>query len=252
MPTKVPTTAPTAYCPVTCEVDDKNKNWGNVYGYGAAFGQGSFFKQAATHAHLARCDTLYPGAPQHGCNWHNRKTKRLVATHNVELINEQDTYRKHRCYHFNGTCMCECLEKTTSFPKFQDGTVQGKANGLQGEADGGTDPFSDLLELQQGHRGAMHDQELHDKQAKMKSGNVWANPNKVPFKAEAEAIKTCCSTLATSTLAIPFWGHTCADVQAFSDAELRGYIQSFGSFNTLQGVLVQWLQAHDCFHHYHQ
>lgn len=147
--------------------------------------------------------------------------------------------------------MCECLEKEVQFPKFQDGTIQGKANGLVGEIDGGTDPFSDLLELQQGHRGAMHDQELHDRQSKMEQGLLWANPNQIPFKKEAQAIKACCDTLASSVATIVLGGPgSCGKVLGASDELIMDHLRQLGSFNTLQSILVNWLQAHDCFHHY--
>jgi hypothetical protein len=244
-PTKVPTSAPTAYCPVTCEVDGNGKAWGKIHGH-KDFQQYSKFKDAGVAAGLAGCPA---GAPHHSCNWKGLQTKRVVATHNLQLINERDSYKKHRCYNFKGKCMCECLEDDALFPKFQDGTVAGKNAGLLGEAEGGTDPFSDLLELQQGHRGGMAGQSIQTKASMIKAGTYWKAPNYRANGAELRAVKACCDTLIQSTLAPPHQDFTCADVKTASDEQLQAGIDQLGA-QTSNQVLVNWLKIHKCYHHY--
>jgi hypothetical protein len=35
---------------------------------------------------------------------------RVVTTHDSILVNLQDSYTQHRCYHYMGKCVCECLD----------------------------------------------------------------------------------------------------------------------------------------------
>jgi hypothetical protein len=85
----------------------------------------------------------------------------------------------------------------------------------------------------------------------MEQGLLWANPNQIPFKKEAQAIRACCTGLASSVASLVLSGDTsCGAILGASDQEIMNRLQQFGSFNTLQSVLVNWLQAHDCFDHY--
>merc|ERR1712153_238643 len=49
------------------------------------------------------------------CDFFNKKANRIVTTHNIEVINEHDSYRKHRCYKYGKKCVCECLDFSDNF-----------------------------------------------------------------------------------------------------------------------------------------
>jgi hypothetical protein len=128
---------------VTCEKDAGQFAGKKIYGHkGNSFDQMGLFSHEL--ASLVGCDldsessgTAAPFTdqvhgsfdpnPHHGCDWRKRRAGRIVSTHNVELVNEEDSFRKHRCYTYIDHCVCECLENTDFY---LDGTVQGNAANL--------------------------------------------------------------------------------------------------------------------------
>lgn len=165
VPTQAPTSAPTGACPVTCERDDGQYEGKFVYGYGKQFGKPEFHETGKrNHWMRERIGAGFDAEP--------RGPKidglgRIVTTHDVLKVNTGEAYKKHRCYKIkDADCVCECLG-THDFPgqgNHQSGTIQGNANGINGNnllysnVPGMT---HSIAETSDGHLGAMPDQSYY-------------------------------------------------------------------------------------------
>jgi len=273
-PTSNPTPAPTPTCPVTCEKDAGQFAGKKIYGHkGESFDQIGFFSQKL--ASLAGCDldaessgTATPFTdqvhgsfdpnPHHGCDWRKRRAGRIVSTHNVELVNEEDSFRKHRCYTYKGHCVCECLDNNDFY---QDGTVQGKPAGLWGlmDEDGnqrGGVAESDRIgwgnagtrkEEEQGHREAPT-QQLEESITQMNAaGTRWKSPHYYLHDNEILALKECCAKELTRDFArwvAPV--SSCSELQTMPAKDVRALVDADVENHLSNTQIVNFLHQWGC------
>lgn len=90
------------------------------------------------------------------------------------VINTKDSHKKHRCYSYLDTCVCECIDDvdfeyvggnpypttTTTDSRYQEGTVQGNTAGIPQDAASALNAFGALFGAytDDGHKGTMADQ----------------------------------------------------------------------------------------------
>jgi hypothetical protein len=131
---------------VTCEKDVGQ--WENKYVSGHLDFNALGFFGSKRLPNLNGCGDL-----QLDCNnWEDKRSHRIVATHNSLKVNLHDSYQRHRCYLASDQCICECLDipaysdtdkaGTVFTDRHQEGTVQGNAGGVAG------------------HRGRMEEQSI--------------------------------------------------------------------------------------------
>jgi len=258
---------------VTCEKDNGQFAGKKIYGHkGNSFDKMGVF--GSKLANLAGCDldaessgTAAPFTdkvhgsfdpnPHHGCDWRTRRAGRIVSTHNVEVINEQDSFRKHRCYTYKTHCVCECLDNVDFY---QDGTVQGNPAGLWGILDDNANPRGGVAESdrigwkggvgtrkeeEQGHRGE-NVQQLEESIMQMETaGTRWKSPHYYVGDKEVLALKKCCAKELAMDVArwiAPI--STCSEIQSLSPKEMRtiveGDVESHYSNTQIINFLHKW------------
>merc|ERR1712137_958709 len=129
------------------------------------------------------------------------KKHHIHVTHYLYDQNEQDSYKKHRCYMFEGQCVCECTDAPeyadhdgNLVNRFGNGTIQGAAAGIKlGDFKDQPDSYSTWNEHKTrnftfGHLGSIKHQQIFKK-----SDKFWKPPSYYIGKAEIEAIRSCCS-----------------------------------------------------------
>jgi hypothetical protein len=185
------------------------------------------------------------------CDWNGALNHRLVSTHNVYLINEHDSFSKHRCYRFDEKCVCECLDDDQFY---QDGTLQGKHAGIRGVASPGgpNDPKKvtwsgkPQLEYRQGHRGALEGNSVQSIASLKEEDSFWKAPNYYVTNAEIEGLKKCCfDTNPASTDAI-FHTHDCGSIIKMPDWKLKQEIEAAEpTFSNTD--IIRWLIKKGCY-----
>jgi len=263
-PTANPTASPTPYCPVTCETDKGAFDGKEVYGHAkGAFGKLGFFSK--TLAELEGCDAKNNihgnpftkgkktdkrfGGIHKNCNWDNKRSHRIVSTHNTELINEHDSLRKHRCYNYKDTCLCECLDDVSNF---LDGTVQGKAAGLSSMSTRNDDVFESLLSQEginaAGHRGANKDQYEESKASMRDAGTLWKAPNYFIQRDEIDAMRECCKPeLHTDAAELIAPVSTCAEIIGATNQQIKDTVENTVEAHYSNTLIVNWLREHHCY-----
>merc|ERR1712028_228297 len=76
---------------------------------------GNFGKGVSTSTRTGLMNKKGRYQKKDNCDFFNKKANRIVTTHNIEVINEHDSYRKHRCYKYGNKCVCECLDFSDNF-----------------------------------------------------------------------------------------------------------------------------------------
>jgi len=224
-PTPSPTPAPTPYCPVTCKHDHNHRfvnpalkeldgcdRYGNVHGDN--FVAGSIL------------DKRFNKLLHSECNFKGRKTKRIVTTHDVELMNEHDSFRKHRCYSYKGKCMCECIENSDYF---MDGTIQGNAVG--------NTEHRDVSEGQ----SLRHDNEL-----------LWKAPKYYVQDEEIQAIRACCHKEFDLDPSLLLPSRNCKQVAEVQNEEIRDEIMNNMEKAVSNRDIINWLTEQKCYNTEHQ
>jgi len=230
-PTPSPTAAPTANCPVTCEIDNGQFKGKDIYGY-ANFNSLDKFSDG-THTKYKNCDKHKTQSARNGamnkqgtkdnCDYHNKKANRIVATHNIEVINEHDSFRKHRCYRYKNKCICECLDFAENF---QEGTKQRKT----------------------GHKGPNAGQKIDTVASLRAAGTYWNAPSYIISKDEVVAIRKCCAKEFAINPKFILPAHSCADVAKATDEEIiTGLRKTEDRDATVTNTkVIQWLHDNNC------
>jgi len=292
-PTSNPTPAPTPSCPVTCEHDNGQFKGKEIYGHAGVdtFHKLGLFKGDKTS--LYGCDrrgqegadpavtagifgedpgvvTLVGGHRaethhHHHCKWAGLSTHRIVATHNTELVNEHDSFGKHRCYSYKGQCMCECLDDSLFY---QDGTVQGKASGLAGSDLGGNvgsiENFQGLTihgnedhqdedgqkmhfnEDLHGHRGAIAGQFVQTKATLKKNNKFWKAPNYFIADSQITALRACCQQEEALDEKFILPSKDCNDFKDATNAQIKANVEAVETLISNTDV-VNWLVDQGCY-----
>jgi len=145
--------------------------------------------------------------------------KRLVTTHNLEVINEHDSYAKHRCYKY-GTdeapqCTCECIDDEAFF---MDTT----------------------------HKGKNADQSIQTIATLKAAGKFWKAPNYWISHNEVQAVKKCCAEEVAINPEFILPAHSCADVLAATDEVIKTRIEELEP-TTSNTKIINWLKAQGCY-----
>merc|ERR1740130_515465 len=165
-PTPAPTTAPTGHCAVSCEVDHGQFKGKKIWGYANFHSLGVYHGTNKNHKDYDqkygkvnkgnRADRYYKDMNEHNdkdnCDYDGKKANRIVTTHHLHVVQEKASYSKHRCYNFQGKCVCECVDDAS---KYQMGTKQGAAAGHSG------------------HRGELKNNNLDTVESLKAAGEYW-------------------------------------------------------------------------------
>merc|ERR1712070_824357 len=156
------------------------------------------------------------------------KANRVVTTHNIEIINEHDSYNQHRCYVYEGQCTCECLDNADFF---QDGTKQGKAAGNSG------------------HRGAVSTG-IDTVTSLKSSGKFWKAPSYFISADEVTAIRQCCAEEFAVNPEFILPAHSCAEVQTATDAQILASLTDLEDGGAITNTkIISWLHEQGCSAH---
>jgi len=152
-----------------------------------------------------------------------------VTTHNIEVINEHDSYSKHRCYVYDNKCTCECLDFAANF---QEGTIQGNANGIT---------------THKGSTGTQIDTVTSLKAA----GKFWKAPSYIISADEVQAVRDCCAEEFAVNPAFILPAKTCTDVAAASDADILASLTNLEEGGSVTNTkLIGWLHEQGCAEHH--
>jgi len=196
------------------------------------------------------------------------KTHHIVSTHNLFLINERDTYTKHRCYTYMDECICECVDsptyvrdlnvgnkpwggdKTKVLDRFQDGTIAGKRVNVPA---GGSVMLAQSSRLgagghklnirkftASGHLGRMSGQSVFRAKDKF-----WKPPSYYVSQEEVEAIKRCCDREEKAGVAWLKSGESCTHLKGESVAQIKERLAELPTTITNSKV-VAWLSSNSC------
>merc|ERR1712063_22570 len=147
---------------------------------------------------------------------------RVVATHNIEVINNHDSYSKHRCYVYNGNCVCECLDFADFF---QDGTKQ------RGD----------------GHKGAVAGSQIQTVASLTAAGKFWKAPSYYISQNEVTAIKNCCAQEVAINPAFILPAHKCSEVATATDAQIMASLTNLAAGGSITNAkIIQWLHEQGC------
>jgi hypothetical protein len=152
---------------------------------------------------------------------------KISAVHDVYQVNAQDSYTQHRCYSYNGQCVCECILNEDNF---QSGTWQGLAAGS-----------SD-------HRGSNTGQSIQTVEAMKTSGKFWKAPSYKIDADEVAALRACCNEEFEVAPELLLPAKSCADIEAASDEEIIGHLENH-SDDISNSKILAWLHEQECAHH---
>merc|ERR1719157_486693 len=231
-----PPAAPPAECPVTCEIDVGQFRGKNVYGYANFHTLDKFSDRA--HKNYKNCDkptNFGKGVStstrtglmnkkgryqkKDNCDFFNKKANRIVTTHNIEVINEHDSYRKHRCYKYGNKCVCECLDFSDNFQSTRNkGAI----------ANNGIDTVATL----------------------QAAGNYWNAPGYIIDHTEVIEIKKCCAKEYAVNPSFILPAHDCTSVGAATSAVIVTALKA----NIAKGMydnnaIKKWLHDNGCGKH---
>merc|ERR1712070_547395 len=149
------------------------------------------------------------------------KCRRIASTHNLEIINEHDSFAQHRCYTYSGKCVCECIGDKKFF--LDGNTAQGGKN-----------------------RGAMNGQYIQTKATLKAAGKFWTAPAYWVSKEEVAAIKSCCKEEVGVNPDFILPATSCKEVVKASDSVIRKRVQELE--NTMTNTKIRnWLESQGCF-----
>jgi len=183
------------------------------------------------------------------CDWHGALNHRIVSTHNVYLVNEHDSFSKHRCYRYDDKCVCECLNDDQFY---QDGTLQGKSAGIKGIHEGGNDPKAvtwsgkPRMELRQGHRGNLVGNVEQTITSLKAEDSFWKAPQYYVTDKEIDAARKCCAETAPSSAKFLIGTHDCASVQVAKNWQIKDAIEAAEPTITNTEV-KRWLHKKGCY-----
>jgi len=137
----------------------------------------------------------------------------VVATHDVERINNHDSYTQHRCYNYNSECVCECIMNENNFQ-------------------------SDT------HRGALPGNTIQSVAAQQASGLFWKAPSYKIDADEIAAIRACC----TREIAVApelVGAFTCEQLATVADEVIVANLEAIAG-DMSNSKIVEWLHQQDC------
>jgi len=201
------------------------------------------------------------------------KSHHIVATHDLFLINEKDTYTKHRCYTYDDECICECVDAPTYVTKkvvgltgkatsnkatilegarHQEGTIQGNAIGIdlrnhvkkvRGQYVRHWNGQGVLMPLHpKDHEMEKYGQMAHQN-VFMAKDRFWKPPSYYVSQEEVDAVKKCCTKF--TSLAWINIERKCDTVATATTAQIKEWLAEMSP--TVTNVRVQaWLTANSC------
>jgi len=199
------------------------------------------------------------------------KTHHIVSTHDLFLINEKDTFTKHRCYTYNNNCVCECVDapefedSTTTHgdhrtapitqtysDRYQQGTIQGSAAGLAGSRtkewankNGGTNHktrewVNGVITHGINSLGRMSGQKVF-----RATNKFWKPPQYYVSENEIKAVKKCCEKEIMLDQTFTHPAHNCRDFRAETPAQIKARLLSLSPTLT-NTQLLSWLSVNGC------
>jgi len=182
------------------------------------------------------------------------KSHHIEATHNLFQINEYDTYTKHRCYTYDNTCICECVDapefsdyttredgpgKDKFTNRFQEGTVQGAAKITPNMVEKHSN-----LKIRKwtadAHLGQMEHQMVFKR-----SDRFWKPPSYYVPHEEVLAVKKCCEKEIMLDVDFINPAKKCSDFRSLSDDVIKTHLQAMSPTLT-NDQLVNWLDNNGC------
>jgi hypothetical protein len=177
----------------------------------------------------------------------------------LQLINEYDTYTKHRCYTYDSTCICECVDapeftdynqhqdandlattvRKNFTNRFQEGTVQGKDVVTAGLVK----RYSDHKERrwnQFGHLGQMEHQKIF-----FAKDRFWKPPSYYVPHEEILALKACCEQEVLLDVDFISPAGTCEEYRLLPPAVIKKHLMAMSPTLT-NAALTNWLANAGC------